>query len=116
MKLKDIVQSLDLKVLTSREGLEREARGGYASDLMSDVIAHAEKGNIWITLQVHVNIVAVAVMKELSGIILINGRSPEPETLRRAGDEDIPLLGSDLPAFELIGRLYRLGIKGMLDA
>ncbi len=115
MKLKDIVQSLDLKVITGQEGLECEVNCGYASDLMSDVIAHAEKGDLWITLQVHVNIIAVAVMKELSGIILINGRNPEQETLTRARDENIPLLGSDLPAFELIGRLYRLGITGVQD-
>jgi len=116
MKLKDIIQSLDLKVITGENRLNCEVHSGYASDLMSDVIAHAERGDLWITLQVHVNIVAVAVMKELCGIILINGRNPEQETLTRARSENIPLLGSDLPAFELIGRLYGLGITGMHDA
>ncbi len=116
MKLKGIVQSLDLKIITGENRLDCEVRNGYASDLMSDVIAHAEKGDLWVTLQVHVNIVAVAVMKELCGILLINGRNPEQETLTRARDENVPLLGSDLPAFELIGRLYGLGITGMHDA
>ncbi len=115
MKLKDIVQSLDLKVITGENRLNCEVHRGYASDLMSDVIANAEKGDLWITLQIHVNIVAVAVMKELSGIVLINGRNPEAETLERADGEGIPLLGSDLPAFELIGRLYQLGITGTHD-
>jgi hypothetical protein len=113
MTLKDIVQSLGLKVLTGEDQLDSEVNRGYSSDLMSDVIANAKKADLWVTLQVHVNVVAVAVMKELSGIILINGRNPEPETLDRAGYEGIPLFQSELPAFELIGRLYSLGVPGI---
>jgi hypothetical protein len=79
---------------------------------MSDVMANAEEGCLWITLQTHVNIVAVAAMKELAGIVLINGREPEVETLEKAEDKKIPILVSQLPAFELIGRLYQMGISG----
>ena len=113
MKLEDIVRKLDLEVASGEKNLDREVTGGYASDLMSDVIANAGKNDIWITLQTHINIVAVASMKELAGIVLINGRRPEQETLNRAVQEEIPILVSSLPSFEVIGRLYSFGITGM---
>ena len=116
MNLKQIVEKLELDVKTCAGQLDKEIKTGYASDLMSDVIARSKKGDIWITLQVHLNIVAVASMKELSGIILINGREPEDETGKRAESENIPILVSKLPAFELIGRLYQLGISGIEGA
>ena len=113
MRLSEVAQTLALEVRSAAEHLETDVLGGYASDLMSDVMAHAEEGYVWITLQTHVNIVAVAAMKELAGIILINGREPEKETAKKAEEKKIPILVSPLPAFELIGRLYDLGIPGL---
>ena len=77
MKLHEIVKKLNLDVKSGEARLDNDVRGGYVSDLMSDVIANTKKGDLWITLQVHINVVAVATMKELSGTILINGRQPE---------------------------------------
>jgi hypothetical protein len=113
MKLEDIVRKLDLEVTSGEKNLDREVTRGYASDLMSDVIANTEQNDIWITLQTHINIVAVASMKELAGIVLINGRRPERETLNRAIQEEMPILLSSLPSFEVVGRLYSYGITGM---
>ncbi|MFW6182141.1 MAG: serine kinase [Spirochaetota bacterium] len=112
MKLSEIVERLDLQVHCCEGRLDQEISRGYASDLMSDVIARAQEGDLWVTLQVHVNVVAVGVMKGLSGVVFVNGREPEPDTLARARDEGLPLLTSGLPAFELIGRLYALGVRG----
>ena len=113
MKLKEIIEPLNLEILAGAESLDNEITGGYASDLLSDVLANASEGNIWITLHIHQNIVGVANLKELSGIILINGRVPEKETLEKSGEEAIPILGSSMPAFELIGKLYTMGISGI---
>jgi predicted transcriptional regulator len=112
MRLKELAAALDLEVRTGGNKLASEVRGGYASDLMSDVMAGAEAGDVWVTLQTHQNIVAVAAMKELAGIILIGGREPETETVRKAEARQVPILVSRLPAFELVGRLYQLGIRG----
>ena len=112
MRLREVAGALGLEIRSAAEQLDMEVRGGYASDLMSDVIANAEAGSIWVTLQVHVNIVAVAAMKELAGVILVNGREPQEETVARAEEKKVPILVSDLPAFELVGRLHRLGIPG----
>ena len=108
----DIQKTLNLKVICGEEWEEREITGGYCSDLLSDVMANSKKGNIWITLQEHPNIVAVAVLKHLAGIIIINNREPEKETIKKANKEKVPILTSDLPAFELAGRLYKMGVTG----
>ena len=113
MTISDLVNSLDLKVDAGKDRLREEVTGGYASDLLSDVIAHSRKGNVWITIQTHPNIVAVATMKELSGIILTGGRQPEADTIQKAEQEGIPILASPLFTFELVGRLYQMGISGM---
>ncbi len=113
LTLSDLVKSLGLKIEAGKDRLREEVTGGYASDLLSDVIAHSRRGNVWITLQTHPNIVAVATMKELSGIILTGGRQPEAETTQKAEQEGIPILASPLFTFELVGRLYQMGISGM---
>jgi hypothetical protein len=112
MTLSDLVPRLDLKVYTPGPGLDRPVLGGYASDLLSDVIGHGRPGDVWVTMQIHPNIVAVAVLKELAGIVLVNGRVPAPETLEQAARENVALLGAAAGAFEISGRLYGMGIKG----
>jgi len=109
----DIVKSFELKIRGGKDQLDEEITGGYASDLLSDVIAHSRKGNIWITIQTHPNIVAVATMKELAGIILAGGREPDADTIQKAEEEGIPILISPLFTFELVGKLYQKGISGM---
>lgn len=113
MKLTELIQKLNLDVRSAKAGLEREVTGGYASDLLSDVIANGKEGNIWITLQIHHNIVAVASMNNLAGIILVNGREPEQETVEKAETENLVLMVTELPTFEVVGRLYSLGVTGM---
>jgi len=112
VKLTELVQGLGLSVRSAERQLDREITGGYASDLMSDVIAHGREGNVWITLQVHQNIVAVAAMNNLAGIILVNGREPEKQTVEKAETEGVPIMVSEMPTFELVGRLYGMGITG----
>jgi len=110
--LQEIVDRLGLKPLSAFSKLSNPVAGGYVSDLLSDVVGHAKPGNLWVTLQVHPNIVAVASLKEMAGIILIGGREPEKATLAKAEEEKIPILTSELSAFELVGRLYQMGIYG----
>jgi len=111
MKLQEIIDNLSLNVKTPGIDLNREVTGGYASDLLSDVMGNSKEGFVWITLQVHLNIVAVASLKGLSGIILVNNRVPDEDTLKKASEENIPIMISSLPAFELVGRLYTLGLR-----
>lgn len=112
MKVSDLVKEFGLEVKAGSAGLEKDVNGGYVSDLLSDVLAHADDNVLWITLHIHQNIVAVASHKGLSGIVLVQGRQPEKDTIAKAEEEGIPIMVSDLSAFELVGRLYKAGIRG----
>jgi len=111
MKLQEIVKKMGFEVIVGSELLDREVTGGYAGDMLSDVLANAKKGNIWVTLQTHLNIVAVASTKELSGIVLVNGRIPVEDTMKKAEVEKIPIMTSKLPAFKVVGELYVMGLR-----
>ena len=108
MKLGDIVEKLSLEVKTGKEGLQNDVTGAYVSDLLSDVMANSNDGNIWITLQTHLNIVAVAGLKNLAGIIIVGNRKPLEEVLQKAEEEKIVVMITSLPAFEAAGKLYQL--------
>ncbi len=108
MDLESIVKALNLKVRSGEDKLKAEIRGGYTGDLLSDVMANSNEGDVWITRQVHQNIVAVASLKEHAGIILVHGSEPAKDTLEKAVKGGVPIMVSDLPGFEVIGRLYAL--------
>jgi hypothetical protein len=108
MKLKEIIEKLQLQVLVSQDPLDTEVTGGYTSDLLSDVMANSKAKNLWITLQTHENIVAVAKLKDLAGIIIINNRQPDEAALQRAKDERVTILSSKESAFLITGKLYGL--------
>lgn len=111
MTVRDVAEALGLEVLAG-EDLDREVRGGYAADLLSDVMAHAGAGSLWVTLQTHANVAAVASLKELAGVVIANGRRPEADLVARAREHKVNLLASPLPSFEIAGRLYGMGIRG----
>jgi hypothetical protein len=111
MTLQQLIDSLSLEVITQGADLATVVTGGYASDMISDVIGNAKEGFVWITFQVHINIVAAASLKSLAGIILVNNRRPQPEILRRAAEEKVVILTTPLSAFEIVGQLYSLGLR-----
>lgn len=76
--------------------------GCIVCDVLSFTIAHAEKGQIWITHHTHPNIIAVAVLKELAAVIVAGGGKPDPETVRRAEEEKIPFYVSSRQAYDLV--------------
>ncbi len=108
MTVREIVDALNLKVLSGKKGLDKEISGAYSSDLLSDVMGNTDEGQVWITLQGHKNAIAVATLKELSAMILVQGHNPNADTLEVSNEEDLPVLSADLPAFELCGKLYQL--------
>jgi predicted transcriptional regulator len=108
MQVKEIIEQLELTPLSGLRGLDREVTGGYASDLLSDVMGHAGAGQAWITVQAHKNVMAIASLKELAAVILVRDRRPDDDTAAASEDEGIPLLSTPLDAFEACGRLHRL--------
>jgi hypothetical protein len=112
IRLSELVHALNLFVACGEELLGQPVTGGYAGDLMSDVIAHGRAGNVWVTMQVHVTMVAVAVQKKLAAVILSQGRKPSKEALQRAKENKIVLLVSGQSTFETVAQLARLGLTG----
>ncbi len=112
MTLQDIIQKLDLKVLAGNKDFSSiTPSSGYASDLLSCVMAGAKNHGIWVTLQAHSNVVAVAALLELSAVIITEGAEPEPAMLQKAEEQEVTLLATPLQTFEVVGRLYALGLR-----
>jgi hypothetical protein len=110
--LQEIVDQLGLKALTESRDLDQITVGaGYASDLLSCVMAGAQKRAVWVTLQAHANIVAVAALLDLSAIIITEGAMPDPASVARANDENIILLSTPRPTFYVVGRLWEMGVR-----
>jgi len=108
MKVNKIVEKLGLKVFSGEKGLEKEITGGYVCDLLSDVMGHADQGNIWITLQTHKNVMAIASLKDLAAVVVVKGFEPEKDAIEKSNEEGIPILGTDLESFEITGKIYEL--------
>jgi predicted transcriptional regulator len=113
VKLQEISQQLSLEVRAAVGNLGREVTGGYASDLLSCVMAKAQAGNVWVTLQGHPNIVAVASLHDLAGIIVTEGMSIDAATLEKAEEEGIPILTTPLTTYTVVGDLFKLGVPGV---
>jgi hypothetical protein len=130
MRLQELARVLDLEPLTPARGLsgweggdgsvdtladtggDADITQGYASDLLSDVLAHAPEGGVLVTLQVHLNVIAVASHAGLRAVIFSCGRIPEEDVIERANEEGLALFVSPADTFELVGRLYELGLRG----
>ena len=97
--------------MAGQKGLDREVKGGYCGDLLSEVIGNAPPGCVWLTVQGHQNIVAVAVLREMAGIVLTGSTALDDETRQKADEEEIPILQYTGSSFDLAGRLYTEGIR-----
>lgn len=113
MNLQDIITRLDLKPLTSFDTdlSSITPSAGYCSDLLSCVMAGAPKKSIWITLQAHGNIIAVATLLDLSAVIITEGAIPDESSLEKANEEGVILLSTTLPTYAVVGELWEMGLR-----
>jgi hypothetical protein len=112
MKPSELAVLLEGRVVTTAPLRGGEIRGGYSSDLLSDVIANAQEGDVWITLQKHLNIAAVAHLKGLAAIVLVHDRCPDQDTIARADEDGVVIISTPLSAFDAAGLLYECGLRG----
>ncbi len=113
--LNEVMEKVKLEPLSSLQSLNRPVAAGYASDLLSCVIKSAKKDSIWVTLQSHLNIVAVASLLGLAGIIITEGSRPDRETLGRAESEGVILMATPKTTFTVVGELTSMGMRGVED-
>lgn len=110
--VKAIVEALGLKVLAGGSSLGEPVQGGYASDLLSCVMAEAKTGYIWVTMQGHPNVVAVASLLDLAAVVVSENSPVETVTVQRAEEKGIPLLATEHDTFTTVSKLAHLGVQG----
>jgi hypothetical protein len=111
MNVSSLVESLGLVLHNEGDG-KRPASRGVVGDLLSFVMGGAPEGSVWVTLQTHVNLAAVAVLKEIPLVILASGRIPDQELVERCRKENITLATAAQSPFDVCGALHDLGLKG----
>lgn len=110
MKVKDIMEALPVKLLTPEAPLDGEVAGGYASDLLSNVMGQAQPGMVWVTMQGHQNVAAVASLIGVAAVIVAGDSLVAEDTLSKAALNEVVIFSTELSAFETIGRLYEMGV------
>jgi serine kinase of HPr protein (carbohydrate metabolism regulator) len=108
--VQEIVDKLSLQIAAGAGQLDKPVTGGYASDLLSCVMAKAQAGNVWVTLQAHMNVVAVAALLDLACVIITESTQIDGEMMARADEKGIPLLLSADGTFTIASKLASLGI------
>jgi hypothetical protein len=112
MNLQTIIDKLELTVLTEpRDFASVTPKGGYTSDLLSCVMAGAKSNNIWVTLQAHMNIIAVASMLDVAAVIITENAQPEPNVIAKANEQNIILLSTSKFSYEICGKLWELNLR-----
>ncbi len=112
MKLKEVMNTLEAKIYTGEELLEREISFGCASDMISDILALAKPGSLLLTGIIAPQIIRIAKILDLSGIVIVRGKEPMEETIAKAKEERVPLLGTKFLLFDACGKLYEKGLRG----
>lgn len=110
MKVSEFAAKLGAQVITGETGKDLQVKDIYCGDLLSWVMSHAAKGAAWITVHTHLNIVAVASLSELSCIIIPEGIEVDEATVKRAVQEDIPIICTDLSTYKICCIAHECGL------
>lgn len=108
MKVNELAEKLGFEIVSGKEGLDKQVQGGYACDLLSDVMGNAKEGQVWITLQTHKNVMAIASLKDLAAVILVKGLRPDKDMEAQSNEEGVPVLSTKNEAFETAGRIFEM--------
>ncbi len=109
MTVSEMADALGLKAVTPVG--EQQIQGAMAADLISDVLANGAPGQVWLTIQTHRNVAAVASTQDLAAVVVTGGREPSKDLIALANHESVTILVSDEDTYEIAGRLYALGVR-----
>ncbi len=113
MDVKELLSLVEGNLINPDANLEREIKGGFGADLMSDVLASIQPEAVLITGLCNPQVVRTAMMADVAAIVLVRGKCPPQETMDLALKEQIPLISSPLGMYELCGRLFRSGLPSL---
>ena len=112
MRVSELMELIGAENLTPEIAEDREITCGYTCDLLSWVMAHGDEGMAWVTVQTHLNVIAVAVLSDMACVVLPEGIRMEAESLQKARDEGMAVLTSPLTAYEICGKMAAEGVPG----
>jgi len=108
-RISDLLSLLQAEPLTG--STEGEVHGCYVGDLLSDVLASAKPDVLWITIQIHRNVVSVASMKDIPAVLITRGRKLDPQTIAEAEESGVTVLSTPLSAYDAAGKLWEAGLR-----
>lgn len=110
MKLSEIKDILDAKVLCGEDNLDIEVKSAFASDMMSDVLAYVNNEALLLTGLCNPQVVRTAELMDMKCIVIVRGKKPDEVILELARQKGIVVLVSALLMYEASGRLYGAGL------
>ena len=110
MTVRELMDKIDAVCLNPEANLDVEISCGYSCDLLSWVLAHGKAGMAWCTVQTHVNVIAVSVLMEMACVIMVEGVQPEEASLKKAVDEEMPILATAKTAYEVCVLMGQAGV------
>lgn len=109
MTLQEVADVLQATVFSGQPHLDKPVSSGYASDMLSEVMAHARAGQLWLTVQTHLNVPAVAVLLDLGGIVITGGNQPEAAVIAKGNETGMVIMTTSYNTFEAIALLCKAG-------
>ncbi len=110
MKVKEFAEKTQWSYIGDEAALDKEISGVFCGDLLSWEMGNAKSGQLWLTVQTHLNVVAVAQLKEISALIIVSGAQAEAETIERAKEEGLAIFQIDQSAYEACCACHALGL------
>ena len=114
MTIQELINLTGAQDLTPETDKSAQISCGYTCDLLSWVMAHGQAGMAWITVQTHMNVIAVASLMEMAAVIIPEGIEMEGPSLEKAKDEGITVLSSQKTAYELCALMAANGLTGSI--
>jgi predicted transcriptional regulator len=113
MNIRDLIRIIDGKLITQPMNLNREIKGGFGADLMSDVLASIQPEAVLLTGLCNPQVVRTAQMADVTAIVLVRGKHPPIETIQLANAEGVPLISTPYGMFDVCGRLHDQGLASL---
>lgn len=111
MIVEDVINKLGFQHKAGKSFTKNNITGIYCCDMLSWVMSHAKQGNVWITVQTHINIVAIASLLDLSCIIIPENGEIDEDTIEKANEEDILIFSTNLNSYKIFCKFYEIGLR-----
>ena len=109
MKIQELAERLELKVVT--KVFDRDVKGVYISDMVSDVIANAKAGDLLVTAQAHANVIAAANLVDTCAIVITQGKALADDVVKMAEKAEITVFTTPLNRWQVATKLYEAGLR-----